>query len=68
MPEIVERSDLLALVPERLVRDRGDRLSIFDPPIKIPGFQISLLWHDRTHEHPAHTWLRGQLQASVKAR
>lgn len=65
VPEIVRRSDLLALVPERLVRARGDRLSIFDPPIKIPGFQLSLLWHDRTHEHPAHTWLRGQLQALV---
>lgn len=68
VPEIVERSDLLALVPERLVRARGYRLTSFDPPINIPGFQISLLWHDRTHDHPAHMWLRGQLCASAEGR
>jgi DNA-binding transcriptional LysR family regulator len=61
VPEIVERSDLVALVPSRLVRDRADRLAVFDPPVPLPGFAISALWHDRTHGHPGHAWLRARI-------
>lgn len=61
VPEIVARSDLVAFVPSRLVHHRSDRLAIFEPPIKVPGFAISLLWHDRTHDHPAHAWVRSKI-------
>jgi DNA-binding transcriptional LysR family regulator len=61
VPEIIARSDLIAFVPSRLVQNRGDRLAIFESPIKVPGFAISLLWHDRTHDHPAHAWLRSKI-------
>jgi DNA-binding transcriptional LysR family regulator len=61
VPEIVARSDLVAFVPSRLVHNRSDRLAIFEPPIKVPGFAISLLWHDRTHDHPAHAWVRSKI-------
>lgn len=61
VPEIVARSDLVAFVPSRLVDNRSDRLAIFEPPIKVPGFAISLLWHDRTHDHPAHAWVRSKI-------
>jgi DNA-binding transcriptional LysR family regulator len=27
----------------------------------VKSFQIAMLWHDRTHEHPGHRWLRDQL-------
>jgi DNA-binding transcriptional LysR family regulator len=63
--ETVERGDLIALVPDRLVRNRAARLAIFEPPIAVPGFAISLLWHDRTHEHPAQAWLRDRLWRSI---
>jgi DNA-binding transcriptional LysR family regulator len=65
VPELVERADFVALVPSRLVRNRAERLAIFEPPVAIPGFAISLIWHDRTHEHPAHAWLRERLWWSV---
>lgn len=61
VPEIISRSDLIAFIPSRLVHDRADRLAIFEPPIKVPGFAISLLWHDRTHDHPAHAWIRSKI-------
>jgi DNA-binding transcriptional LysR family regulator len=61
VPEVVARSDLIAIVPERLVKDRADRVQIFDPPLPIPGFSISLVWHDRTSAHPAQRWLRDRL-------
>lgn len=30
----------------------------------VEGFQIAMLWQDRTHEHPGHRWLRDQLASS----
>lgn len=61
VPELIARSDLIAFVPSRLLHHRPNRLAIFEPPIKVPGFAISLLWHDRTHDHPAHAWVRSKI-------
>lgn len=61
VPEMVERSDLIAMVPERLVRDRGGRLRVLEPPLPVPGFAIALAWHDRSNAHPAQRWLRTRL-------
>ena len=65
VPEIIARSDLIALVPERLVRDRAADLQVLAPPVAVSGFEIAMLWHDRTHGHPGHRWLRDQLAASA---
>jgi DNA-binding transcriptional LysR family regulator len=43
------------------IHNRSERLAVFEPPIKVPGFAISLLWHDRTHDHPAHVWVRSKI-------
>lgn len=61
VPEIVARSDMVALVPDRIARDRADRLRIFEPPIPVPGFSMAMVWHDRTADHPALQWLRARL-------
>jgi DNA-binding transcriptional LysR family regulator len=58
VPEMVASSDMVALVPERLIKDRSDGFHIFDPPLPVPGFNIGLVWHDRTTAHPASRWLR----------
>lgn len=58
VPEIVAHSDMVALVPEGIVRDRADRLRIVDPPLPVPGFSMAMLWHDRSTNHPALRWLR----------
>jgi DNA-binding transcriptional LysR family regulator len=68
VPEIVARSDLVALVPARLAHRRTHDLQVFSPPIPVEGFQIAMLWHDRTHEHPGHRWVRDQLAISSSAR
>jgi hypothetical protein len=33
-------------------------------PLVIPGFSKIMAWHDRTHHHKGHEWLRERL-ASV---
>jgi len=40
------------------VRERAERLQVFEPPLPIEGFTIGLVWHERTHGHPAHRWVR----------
>ena len=62
VPELVARSDLIATVPERLVRDRADGLQVFKPPLPVEGFGIGLVWHERTHRHPAHRWVRERVR------
>lgn len=57
LPEVLRASDLVAVVPRRLVADR-DGLTLFDPPIEIPGFTKVAAWHERTHRDPGHRWLR----------
>lgn len=66
VPEIILRSDLVALVPERIVRDRAEQLHILEPPIAVEGFSMSLVWHERTHQHPGHRWVRDALVNAVQ--
>jgi len=58
--DLVERSDLVALIPSRLLPLRT-RLASKEPPIAVPGFAIHLAWHDRTHHDAAQRWVRERL-------
>ena len=57
LPELLEQSDLLAVVPERLII-HFNNLKLFEPPLKIQGFTKTLIWHERTHKDPAYCWVR----------
>jgi DNA-binding transcriptional LysR family regulator len=61
VPEIVAHSDFVALVPERLVRDRADALKIMDTPFPVEGFGVDLVWHERGHGHSALQWVRAAI-------
>lgn len=58
LPEIVAHSDFVALVPERLVRDRSEMLKVVECPFPVPGFAVSMLWHERNHGHSGQRWVR----------
>lgn len=57
VPELVARSNLVALVPERLVRNRHAELKVVDSPLPLE-FAVGMVWHERSHGHPGHRWLR----------
>ncbi|QNK01348.1 LysR family transcriptional regulator [Dyella telluris] len=57
LPKILRESDLMAVVPERLVKGRKG-LAVFDPPLEIPGFTKTVAWHERTHRDQGHRWVR----------
>lgn len=58
--EVLRSSDLIALLPSRLVRP-ADGLRTLEPPLAVPGFTKIVAWHERTHHHPAHRWVRSLL-------
>ena len=58
VPEIVANSDFIALVPERLVHDRSEALTVVECPFPVPGFTVSMLWHERNHGHSGQRWVR----------
>lgn len=61
--DLVRTSDIVALVPRRLLADRGG-LQVAQPPLEVPGFTKILAWHARTHENPGHRWARELLLRS----
>lgn len=60
VPFLIAQSDLLSTVPERIAQRFTDiaAIRIFEPPLKLAPINVVLMWHDRTHNHPLHRWLR----------
>ncbi len=61
---VLVSTDLVAMVPSRLVRD-NKALQVVEPPIEVPGFEMLMLWHERVHRDPAHQWLREHIAQSI---
>jgi DNA-binding transcriptional LysR family regulator len=52
------------MLPERLVRNIP-ALRVVEAPVEVPGYEMSMLWHERVHRDPAHRWLREAIAAAV---
>lgn len=61
---VLESTDLVAMLPERLVGN-SDTLQVVDAPLEVPGYEMAMLWHERSHRDPAHQWLREQIVKAV---
>ncbi|AJO79125.1 LysR family transcriptional regulator [Pseudomonas sp. MRSN 12121] len=57
-------TDLVAMLPARLVRD-NPALKVVEPPLAVPGYEMVMLWHERSHRDPAHRWLREFIVAAL---
>jgi DNA-binding transcriptional LysR family regulator len=68
VPDIVSESDFVALVPERLVRGRAEELMLIECPFPVEGFAVGLVWHERSHGHSGHRWIREAIVSLVNAR
>jgi len=67
-PWLVSTSDMVLTAPRGLCEATAElfALDVHAPPIPVPGFDIFLGWHERTHESAAHRWLRGLLVEVTK--
>lgn len=55
---LIEQSDLIAVLPERLIRAMRRDLEIFAPPVPIEGFNLEAVWPERLDASAAQRWLR----------
>jgi DNA-binding transcriptional LysR family regulator len=67
---IVAETDLVAAMPSNLAALVAISLGLqrIDSPVPIPGFAVSIGWHDRYHHDPAIEWLRAQFNDVFRKR
>ncbi|WP_300428249.1 LysR family transcriptional regulator [uncultured Thalassolituus sp.] len=58
--EVLHHSDLIAVAPSRIFRNSSG-ITVSAPPLEIPGFTKTMVWHPRTAHDPAHVWIRERL-------
>jgi DNA-binding transcriptional LysR family regulator len=59
-PALIEDTDLVTTLPRRLALRLADRfrLQVVPPPLALPGFDLTLNWHERCQEDHGHRWFR----------
>ena len=62
-PVVVARSDLVTTIAERVARTFAEQLplKVLRPPLEMPNFTISMVWHNRNADDVAHRWIRSAL-------
>jgi Transcriptional regulator len=65
MKSILQNSNLVAMVPSRLINP-NDHLNVIEAPVAVPDFEMLMLWHEKLHRDPAHQWLRQVIYESVQ--
>jgi DNA-binding transcriptional LysR family regulator len=58
VPGMVAHIDLVALVPRRLIRTAGPPLDVMEVPWLSEGFEVALIWHERSQGHQGQRWVR----------
>lgn len=67
-PYLVARTDLVVTLADRLARQLAEwlPLRLFEPPLPLPGFTLSMLWDARQENDPGHRWLRAMIRKVAK--
>ena len=65
VPPLLAASDMVALLPARLLRQALGTLRTWEPPVAIPDYAMAMVWHERLHLEPGHRWLREQVMAAL---
>jgi DNA-binding transcriptional LysR family regulator len=63
VPHIVSQSDLIMTTTERIGKAFSKQypLKFVKHPLKMPGFGISMFWHNRTDGDESHQWFRDMM-------
>ena len=63
VPMVLERSDLILTLPERVARvyQRLGKFKSLPPPVPIPPADVGVHWHERFDGDAGNRWLRQQL-------
>ena len=64
MMSVLASTDLVAMLPARLLRGASG-LRAVEAPVEVPGYEMAMVWHERSHRDPGHVWLREQIAGAV---
>ena len=56
---LLEATDLVAVLPARLLSAAPRRLHVFATPVPVEGFELHGFWPERLHADAMQTWFRG---------
>lgn len=67
-PLAVAESDMVLTLPERLARKAAEwaPLSVWEPPVPLPGFSFQMIWHERNQSDKAHRWVRERAASAAR--
>lgn len=67
-PHMILGTDFVLTVASRLAERIAPflGLAILEPPLELPGFAVSLLWHQRAERDGGSVWLRGRVEAHAR--
>ncbi len=62
-PLIVAKTDMILSLPHRIAEQftKLAPLAIFPVPIKLPDYDLCMIWHPLRDKDPAHQWLRDKI-------
>jgi DNA-binding transcriptional LysR family regulator len=63
VPRIVERTDMIGHLPQRIAREltRGFQLVVLAPPVQLPAWNVDVLWGGISDTEPGAKWFRSRL-------
>jgi len=62
---LLARTDLIAVLPERLAITLQPAIEVFELPVRVPGFALCAYWPARLEVSRMHCWLRDEIAASI---
>ncbi|HGO5815931.1 TPA: LysR family transcriptional regulator [Mannheimia haemolytica] len=65
LPQLLQGSDLVAVLPKHLAQTLPN-VHLQLPPVEIEGFNMQMVWNERTDQDLAHRWLREVIQDVVQ--
>jgi DNA-binding transcriptional LysR family regulator len=70
LPELVAKSDLLAIVPRMFAESLTPRYEVkaWELPDVAPSYEVRMLWHASAEQDAAHVWLRGVVSRLFRPR
>jgi DNA-binding transcriptional LysR family regulator len=65
VPSVIASSDLVATIASRVARHFSglDNIEIFDLPLEMPSWTVSMMWSKLADRDDANSWLRQTVQA-----
>ena len=63
---LLEQTDLIAVLPERMIGAMRRDLETFEPPVRVAGFRLNAYWPPRLDVSPPHRWLRNEIARAAK--